>query len=104
MLLVMREIGVQALPHIERWPTSGGSLTINRGNGTVSIVKDRVSSDIGARKPLQNWTSIKWGQVKKRVRNLHSWLIYIAPLSVPQYAHCVGFASGRIAFYVLKIT
>ncbi|MDV3352428.1 reverse transcriptase N-terminal domain-containing protein [Leptothoe sp. LEGE 181152] len=33
-------------------------------------MKDRVSSDIGARKPLQNWTSINWGQVKKRVRNL----------------------------------
>ena len=66
----MREIGVQALPHIERWQTSGGSLTINRGKGTVSIVKDRVHSDIGARKPLQHWATINWGKVKKRVRNL----------------------------------
>ena len=66
----MREIGVQALPHIERWQTSGGSLTINRGKGTVSIVKDRVHLDIGARKPLQHWATIDWGQVKKRVRNL----------------------------------
>ena len=66
----MREIGVQALPHIERWQTSGGSLTINRGKGTVSIVKDSVLSDIGARKPLQHWATIDWGQVKKRVRNL----------------------------------
>ena len=66
----MREIGVQALPHIERWQTSGGSLTINRGKGTVSIVKDRVLLDIGARKPLQHWATVDWGQVKKRVRNL----------------------------------
>ena len=66
----MREKGVQALPHIERWQTSGGSLTINRGKGTVSIVKDRVLLDIGARKPLQHWATVDWGQVKKRVRNL----------------------------------
>ena len=66
----MREIGVLALPHIERWQTSGGSSPVNRGKGTVSIVKDRVHSDIGARKPLQLWSSINWGTVKKRVRNL----------------------------------
>jgi RNA-directed DNA polymerase len=66
----MQEIGVQALPHIERWQTSGGSLAINQGKGTVSIVKDRVQLDIGARKPLQHWATINWGLVKKRVRNL----------------------------------
>ena len=33
-------------------------------------MKDRVPSDIGARTPIQNWTSIDWKRVKKRVRNL----------------------------------
>lgn len=33
-------------------------------------MKDRVHSDIGARKPLQHWSTIDWGLVKKRVRNL----------------------------------
>ncbi len=33
-------------------------------------MKDRVHLDIGARKPLQHWTAINWGLVKKRVRNL----------------------------------
>lgn len=66
----MREIGVLTLPHIERWLTSDGSSTINQRKGTVSIVKDRVHLDIGARKPLEYWTSINWGLVKKRVRNL----------------------------------
>ena len=33
-------------------------------------MKDRVLRDIGAGTPLQNWSSINWKQVKKRVRNL----------------------------------
>ena len=66
----MREIGVQALPHIERWQTSGGSLTVNQRKGTVSFVKDRVVPTSEQRKQLTHWTSIDWGQVKKRVRNL----------------------------------
>ena len=66
----MREIGVQALPHIERWQTSGGSLTVSQSKGTVSIVKDRAILASEQRKPLQHWTSIHWGQVKQRVRNL----------------------------------
>ncbi|MGD1859210.1 MAG: group II intron reverse transcriptase/maturase [Leptolyngbyaceae cyanobacterium] len=33
-------------------------------------MKDRVLADIGARTPLQHWSSIDWGRVKKRVRNL----------------------------------
>jgi RNA-directed DNA polymerase len=33
-------------------------------------VKDRVGNDIGARTPLQDWTSIQWKLVNKRVRNL----------------------------------
>ena len=60
-LLVMREIGVQTLPYIKRWQTSGGSSTIDRGKGTGSIVKDRVHLDIGARKPLQYLASSNWG-------------------------------------------
>ncbi|MEM8717318.1 MAG: group II intron reverse transcriptase/maturase, partial [Cyanobacteria bacterium P01_G01_bin.4] len=64
------EIGVQALPYIERWQTSGGSLTVNQSKGTVSLVKDRVTSTSEQRKLLKHWTSIHWGQVKKRVRNL----------------------------------
>ena len=66
----MREIGVQALPYIERWQTSGRFSAIKSRKGTVFIVKDRVRSDIGAKKPLQHWTCIDWGLVKKRVRNL----------------------------------
>ena len=70
MLLVMREIEVQTLLHTERWQTSSRSSTISSSNGTKSLVKDRFQSEIGARKPLQDWTSINWKQVKKRVRNL----------------------------------
>ncbi len=33
-------------------------------------VKDRVRQDIGAKEPLQDWASIDWSEVKKRVRNL----------------------------------
>ena len=66
----MREIGVLALPHIERWQTSGRSLTVNQSKGTVSLVKDRAIPASEQRKPLKHWTSIDWGQVKKRVRNL----------------------------------
>ena len=34
-------------------------------------MKDRVKNDIGARKPvLQDWSSINWKAIKKRVRNL----------------------------------
>ncbi|MEM9007464.1 MAG: group II intron reverse transcriptase/maturase [Cyanobacteria bacterium P01_F01_bin.86] len=33
-------------------------------------MKDRVHRDIGAGTPLQNWSSINWKQVKKRVRSL----------------------------------
>ena len=70
MLLVTREIGVQTLPRIERWQTSSRSSPNIQCNGTESTVKDRFLSEIGAGKPLQNWTSINWKQVKKRVRNL----------------------------------
>ena len=66
----MQGIGVRALPYIERWQTSGGSLTVNQSKGTVSVVKDRAISASEQRKQLQHWTSIHWGQVKKRVRNL----------------------------------
>ena len=66
----MQGIGVRALPYIERWQTSGGSLTVNQSKGTVSVVKDRAISASEQRKQLQHWTSIDWGQVKKRVRNL----------------------------------
>lgn len=33
-------------------------------------MKDRVCKDIGALEPLQDWASIDWKTVKKRVRNL----------------------------------
>ena len=33
-------------------------------------MKDRVLTDIGAKEPLQDWTSVDWKKVKKRVRNL----------------------------------
>ncbi|WP_460202532.1 reverse transcriptase N-terminal domain-containing protein [Scytonema sp. NUACC21] len=33
-------------------------------------MKDRVSNDIGAKEPLNNWAEINWKLVKKRVRNL----------------------------------
>ena len=33
-------------------------------------MKDRVHLDIGAGTSIQNWASINWKQVKKRVRNL----------------------------------
>lgn len=33
-------------------------------------VKDRVIKDIGAKEPLQEWASIDWRHIKKRVRNL----------------------------------
>ncbi len=66
----MREIGVQALPHVERRQTSSRSLTINQRKGTESPVKDRVYQDIGAGKPLKDWAAIDWKLVKKRVRNL----------------------------------
>jgi RNA-directed DNA polymerase len=34
-------------------------------------VKDRVKNDIGARRPpLQDWSSINWKAIKKRVRKL----------------------------------
>ena len=66
----MQGIGVRALPYIERWQTSGGSLTVNQSKGTVSVVKDRAISASEQRKQLQHWTSIHWGHVKKRVRNL----------------------------------
>ena len=55
---------------IERRQTSGRSSPINQCNGTKSLVKDRFQSEIGAGKPLQDWASINWKQVKKRVRNL----------------------------------
>jgi RNA-directed DNA polymerase len=70
MSLVIQGIGVQALPHIERWQTSGRSSTINQSKRTEFIVKDRVQLDIGTRKPLQNWADINWRLTKKRVRNL----------------------------------
>lgn len=63
-------IGVQTLPHTERWPTSSRSSAINRGKGTESTVKDRVRMDIGTGKPLQDWTDTNWKLIKKRVRNL----------------------------------
>ncbi|BAZ70262.1 hypothetical protein NIES4106_50530 [Fischerella sp. NIES-4106] len=70
MSLVMRGIGVQALPHVEKRQTSGRSSTINQRKRTEFIVKDRVQMDIGTRKPLQNWADINWRLTKKRVRNL----------------------------------
>ena len=33
-------------------------------------MKDSVRQDIGARTPLQDWTTIDWKAVKKRVKNL----------------------------------
>lgn len=33
-------------------------------------MKDRVGNDIGAEEPLQDWSTIDWKTVKKRVRNL----------------------------------
>jgi RNA-directed DNA polymerase len=33
-------------------------------------VKDRVSNDIGALEPLQDWSAINWRQIKRRVTNL----------------------------------
>jgi predicted pyridoxine 5'-phosphate oxidase superfamily flavin-nucleotide-binding protein len=66
----MREIGVQALPYVERRQTFSRSLTTNQSKGTESPVKDRVCKDIGAGKPLQAWADIDWKLVKKRVRNL----------------------------------
>lgn len=33
-------------------------------------MKDRVSNDIGMEEPLENWNSIDWKQVKRKVRNL----------------------------------
>ena len=33
-------------------------------------MKDRVRQDIGAKEPLQDWASIDWSKVKKRVKNL----------------------------------
>jgi RNA-directed DNA polymerase len=33
-------------------------------------MKDRVSNDIGVKEPLEDWASIDWKLVKKRVRNL----------------------------------
>ncbi len=33
-------------------------------------MKDRVSNDIGAKEPLENWADINWKLVRKRVRNL----------------------------------
>ena len=33
-------------------------------------MKDRVLKDIGAKEPLQDWASINWQKVKKRVKNL----------------------------------
>lgn len=66
----MQGIAVQNLPHTERWQTSDGSSTINQSKGTFPNVKDRVSNDIGAEEPLQDWADINWKLVKKRVRNL----------------------------------
>ena len=56
--------------HGEIWQTSNGSSTINQRKRTEPFVKDRVSSDIGAREPLTDWASINWKLVKKRLRNL----------------------------------
>ncbi|MFB2976014.1 reverse transcriptase N-terminal domain-containing protein [Microseira sp. BLCC-F43] len=33
-------------------------------------MKDRVSNDIGTKEPLQDWSTIDWKTIKKRVRNL----------------------------------
>ncbi len=74
MLLVMQGIGVQTLPHTERWPTSSRPSAINRGKGTELPVKDRVRKDIGTGKPLQDWADINWKLIKKRVRNLRQRL------------------------------
>jgi RNA-directed DNA polymerase len=65
----MQGIGVN-IPHTERWQTSNWSSTINQSERNRTCVKDRVSNDIGAKEPLQNWASINWKSVKKRVRNL----------------------------------
>jgi hypothetical protein len=33
-------------------------------------VKDRVKKDIGTKEPFQDWSTINWKTVKKRIRNL----------------------------------
>src|SRR4028118_1001210 len=66
----MLRIGVQNLPYTERGQTSGGSPTISRNKGIEPKVKDRVGNDIGASELLQDWSTIDWKAVKKRVRNL----------------------------------
>jgi hypothetical protein len=55
----MQEIGGATLPYIERWQTFNRLLTIKRSHGTESIVKDTVSSKIGAKTPLQHWNTLE---------------------------------------------
>ncbi len=70
MLLVTQKRVVQTLPHLERGQTSSRSSTKIQRKGTESTVKDRVSNDIGAETPLQNWATLNWKPIQKRVRNL----------------------------------
>jgi RNA-directed DNA polymerase len=68
--LVMQEIGVLTLPHVERRQTSNRSSTITQREGTELPVKDRVYKDIGAEKSLLDWADINWKLVNKRIRKL----------------------------------
>jgi len=67
---VMPGIGVQTLPHTERWQTSGWCTAINQRKGTEDFVKDRFGNEIGAEQPEQRWASIDWKRQKRVVRNL----------------------------------
>lgn len=44
--------------------------TINQSKEIEPTVKDRVQTDIGAKEQLEDWSSIEWKPVLKRVRNL----------------------------------
>ncbi len=66
----MQEIGVQALPHVEKRQTSNRSQRLKLDQKNRTKVKDRFSNEIRAKEPLREWSNIDWKTVKKRVRNL----------------------------------
>ena len=44
-------------------------------------MKDRVLTDIGAKEPLTDWSSIDWKKIKKRVKNLRQRIYRAGGLS-----------------------
>ncbi len=60
-------------------------------------MKDSVRQDIGARTPLQDWTTIDWKAVKKRVKNLTGqWEVFLVLWSIESNEHSDTEKAGNV--------